>query len=521
MTAVEDFGVAERGGEVAKERPVLPEVRPWVWPWLTSYQKVGISFAVGRRNAHLWWSCGAGKTAAAIIWALAERGTVIVVTRASARRQWANEVRRFTTVEPYVVRPSSQVKDSEENLTDYWKRTTRAGTRAFLIIGWPSLRDEDTYQALLRLPGYSVVWDESHLAKDHRRWDVDPRIDGSVGFLRRSSIAARAAFLAPKATRRLALTATPISDRVRDLWAQFDIVEPGSCGKYWDWAVKFCGAFENQYGWDDRGASNLQDLHEFAAHRTHVVRSEEVYKLLPPIRRMTTYLSAAELTRSDREAGNEVRQAAKAAGGGTGTEDTTAATNLLEARLIQSAARKSKHVIESVVELLKDNQKVLVFTGRRRDVTKIFEGVSKKAPPNATVWAADGSTPPEERETIREDYMAAPGPACIVGTGAAWGESVNLHDTDRLMVVLLPWTWGQIRQWEGRVRRLGMKRPCIIEYLVAEGAVDERISGVVLDKLAAVEAVLPDAQVTEVRESVQGGTDDNVIDGLLGRFMED
>ena len=65
-----------------------------------------------------------------------------------------------------------------------------------------------------------------------------------------------------------------------------------------------------------------------------------------------------------------------------------------------------------------------------------------------------------------------------------------------------------------------MTRPCIIEYLVAEGTVDERIAGVVLEKLAAVEAVLPDEQVSEVREAVQGGTDDNVIDGLLDRFME-
>jgi SNF2 family DNA or RNA helicase len=308
---------------------------------------------------------------------------------------------------------------------------------------------------------------------------------------------------------------------VRDLWAQFDIVEPGCAGRYWAWAQKFCGAFEGQYGWDDRGSSNLPALKDFAAHRTHVVRSEEVYKLLPPIRRMTTYLSATELTRADKDAGVEVRRAAKGAGGGTGTEGTEAAKNLLEARLIHSAARKSKHVAESVVELLNDNQKVLVFTGRRRDVTSIFDRIRKQAPAGALLWAADGETPPDDRETIREDYMAAPGPACIVGTGAAWGESVNLHDTDRLIIVLLPWTWGQIRQQEGRVRRLGMQRSCIIEYIVAEGTVDERIAGVVLDKLAAVEAILPDEQVTEVRESVQGGTDDNVIDGLLDRFMED
>lgn len=528
MVGIEVERVTKSPSKTQTERIVLPEIHPWVWPFLTPYQRVGISFAVGRRNAHLWWSCGAGKTVAAIIWSLAEAGTIVVVTRASARRQWANEVRRFSTVAPFVVQPPSQQKVGTEDLTDYWKRTTRAGARAFLIVGWPSLRDDELYKALMALPSFSVVFDELHIAKDHRRWDADPRTDGSVGFVRRSSVAARAGFLAPKASRRLGLTATPMPDRVRDLWAQFDTIEPGCAGKYWDWAKKFCGAYEGQYGWDDKGSSNLKELQTFANQRSHVVRSEEVYKLLPPIRRMTTYLSASELRKADAEANKEVKRLAKAAGGGTGTEDTDAAKSLLEARLMQAAARKSKHVVDAVVELMQGGQKVLVFTGRRRDVdnlrAKILKGLERTMPATKGVpwklWAAHGETPPEDRETIREDYMAAPGPACIVGTGAAWGESLNLHDTDRLIVVLLPWTWGQIRQWEGRVRRLGMTRPCIIEYLVAEGTVDERISGVVLDKLAAVEAVLPDEQVTEVREAVQGGTDDAVIDGLLDRFME-
>ena len=509
----------ENAGGKSNGVHVLPELRSWVWPFLTSYQKEGIAFAVGRRNAHLWWSCGAGKTLAAIMWALAEPGPVVVVTRPSARRQWANEVRRFSTVEPFVLSPASQRKPHEQGLTEFYRASTRAGTRAFLIVGWPALRDDVTYKELQGFPPFAIVWDEAHLAKDHKRWNADPRVDGSLGFSPRESIAARAGFLAPKAARRLALTATPMPDRVRDLWSQFDIVEPGAAGKYWPWARKFCGAYEAQYGMDDRGASNLAELQAFSRQRTSIVRSEEVYDLLPPVRRMTTYLSAGELTRSDRFASQEVRQAAKEAGGGSGTEDSEVAKSLLEARLMQSAARKSKHVADSVIDLLRDNQKVLVFTGRRRDVVTIYDRIAKKLPPAACLWAADGSTPPEDRETIREDYMACK-VGCIVGTGAAWGESLNLHDTDRLIVVLLPWTWGQIRQWEGRVRRLGMTRPCIIEYLVAEGTVDERIAGVVLEKLAAVEAVLPDEQVSEVREAVQGGTDDNVIDGLLDRFME-
>ena len=52
-------------------RRVLPELRDWVWPFLTDYQRDGLCLAVARGNYHLWWPCGAGKTLGAIIWALA------------------------------------------------------------------------------------------------------------------------------------------------------------------------------------------------------------------------------------------------------------------------------------------------------------------------------------------------------------------------------------------------------------------------------------------------------------------
>ena len=474
---------------------------------------------MGKRNAHLWWACGAGKTVAAILWALAEPGPVIIVTRASARRQWANEIRRFTTTDPFVVLPTSSMRKGDIPLSTHLRCPSPA--RLILILGWDSLRDAEIYRQLESLPTPSIIWDESHVAKDHRRWNPRPLASGEMAFDRRESVAALAGFLAPKAGRRLALTATPIPDRTRDLWAQLDIVEPTSVGKYWDWAQRHCGAREGEYGWVDTETTRLAELQRWLGPRTHVVRSEEVHKLLPPLRRITTYLAPEDLQRGDGEAGKAVRLAARLAKGGTGTEGTEAAGSLLEARLQQSAARKTRHVVTQTVELLQGGQKVLVFTGRRRDVADIHGRIAKKLPAGAKLWAAHGETPAEEREDIREEYMAHDGAACIVGTGAAWGESVNLQDTDRLIIVLLPWTWGQIRQWEGRVRRLGQKRAVVIEYLVAEGTVDERIAGVVLEKLAAVEEILPDAQVTGVREAVQGGTDEDVIDGLLDRLLED
>jgi len=510
---------------------VLPELRPWVWPFLTDYQRQGIVKAIARSNLNFWWACGAGKTLSALVWAIAVRGPVVVITKAAARRQWANEVRRFTTVDPHVILPVGSQRAGYEDLGAYLKRIRANKQRALVLVAWDALRDDETYLNLCALVdptdagggSGSIVADEIHNAKDHRRFTPLPQQDGSMQFEERKTAAARGSFLMRTAKRRLGLTATPMPDRPRDLWAQLDAVDPGCMGKYWDYAVQFCNAHRGAYGMVDDGASNAVLLRETVAPRVHIVRSEAVYKLLPPVRRMTTILSADMLGTASAASSREVKRAAKEAHGGTGTEGGEAAGNLLEARLMETASMKKRHVVEHAAELLRAKQKVLIFTARRRDVASIEKALRRKTAKmqGLALWAADGGTPAEEREGIREEYMAHPGPACIVGTGAAWGESLNLHDTDRLVVVLLPWTWGQIRQWEGRVRRLGMQRSCIIEYLIAEGTIDERIANIVLGKLAAVEAILPDEQLQGVRETVQGGTDEEVIDGLLDRLLED
>jgi SNF2 family DNA or RNA helicase len=519
-------------------RRVLPELRDWVWPFLTDYQRDGLCLAVARGNYHLWWPCGAGKTLGAIIWALATPHATLIITRASARRQWASELRRFATVDPYVLLPKSNRRAGTETPTAYLERVAREGLRPVIIAGWTSLsttwEDVDGKEQrglnpelddlLDTMGAFSIVWDESHQGKSHKRWRRLARQDGGYRYEKRTTTAAVAGFLAPRAVRRLALTATPMPDRTRDLWAQLDLVDPGLWGKYWDWAGKYCDAYEDMHGWDDKGSSNIEELRTELARCAHIVPTELVSTKLPPLRRTVTWLPKDALSAASKEARVGLKSAAKAAKGHKSGE---AVERLLQSKLELSASRKTGHVVQTVVDCLSGGQKVLVFTGLRSNVERLRDAVQvglEKALPKAKggdwkLWGAHGGTLPEDRETIREDYMAYDGPACIVGTGAAWGESLNLQQSDRLIIVMLPWTWGQIRQWEGRVRRLGGK-PCLVEYLVAEGTIDERVSSIVLDKLAAVENVLPDEQVADIRITLQGGTDDALIDGLLDRFME-
>lgn len=526
--------------------PVLPGLNPWAWhDFPVPFQRVGVTRAIRRRNFHLWWACGAGKTWAGIVWALASPHPILVVTRACARMQWRLDgFDRFTSVETHTLLPMSDRAKGYETLAAYLLRKRLTGGRVAVIAAWDAVTDPGLRAELDYLLQFSpsIVFDESHVAKNHKLWKrralIDPTLakiaevtkeaeavggfvvkdketDEWVAMTPAPSIAGQAARIAPFASRRLALTATPGYDSRRDYWAQLNLIEPGMHGRYWDWARQFCGATEGEYGMEDDGLTNTEALLGILSTRTHEVTSEEVWRYLPPCERK---LTVVPLEAQGKEEGS-YKGAAKNAGGKIDAygESGDAYRALVFGVL---ATRKRPAVVEEVAGRLRQGQKCLVFTGLRDDAEKTAEKLTKETGGRFAIWMAHGDTSSTERARIAREYMAHPGPCCIAGTSAAWSESISLHDTDYLGVVQTPWTWGQIRQIEGRVRRLGQKRRTTIEYWCAAGTRDMKIYDIVRPKLAAQETLSRDSHIRDVREAFAGGSHRSLLDSIFDDIVE-
>jgi hypothetical protein len=107
----------------------------------------------------------------------------------------------------------------------------------------------------------------------------------------------------------------------------------------------------------------------------------------------------------------------------------------------------------------------------------------------------------------------------MLASNAVVHNGVNLQDTDLMLIAMLPWTPGQIVQWEGRVARHGQKRPVLIQYLVAENSVDEHVADVILSKLPAVETVAKDDSVSGFADQLRGSDDEEaIISSILGKL---
>jgi hypothetical protein len=106
----------------------------------------------------------------------------------------------------------------------------------------------------------------------------------------------------------------------------------------------------------------------------------------------------------------------------------------------------------------------------------------------------------------------------LVGTVDRAGESLNLQDTDLMLITHLPWTWGKLWQLENRVSRLGMKRPVLISFIVAIGSIDEGIASIFLDKLPAIGQLSQDEEVGTVEDMLIGVDDEDMLDRILSKI---
>jgi len=300
------------------------------------------------------------------------------------------------------------------------------------------------------------------------------------------------------------LTATPVRDRVRDLWAQLSIVLPkdhpekGKFGK-WNWLHKFCGAKRNEWGGlDTTGSSNEEILGAYIQKHFVVLRRQDVADQMPALQREIRVVEPQWSKKGVR------------LGGG------------IEAAIDTAAVMKFDVACELALEYLSGGTKVILVVSRRKHATALgmllAERCTKElhALVRRNLWAATvtGATEVRARMKVCGEFQAHQGPGVLVATMDCISTSMDLHTASGLIYVALPYTYLGVVQMEGRVGRLGGV-PCTITYLIAKRTIDERIKSLLLSKLRAVENVGADTQGGEGTKGVlAGGSDAEVLKGL-------
>jgi superfamily II DNA or RNA helicase len=304
---------------------------------------------------------------------------------------------------------------------------------------------------------------------------------------------ARAAY-ALRAGFRLALTGTPIENRLEELWSLMHFANRGLLGGRGDFADRFARPIAE--GRTGAAAELRQRIRPFVLRRL----KQDVAPELPP---RTEAVLRVDLGASERAVYDAVRAATQKdvlaiLSEGKGMTMMAALEALLRLRQAachpalvpgQSAATSSK--VETLVAALDtavaEGHRALVFSQWTSLLDLIEPALERALLPFVRL---DGST--RARGEVVARFQADDGPPVMLVSLKAGGSGLNLTAADHVFLCDPWWNPAVEAQAADRTHRIGQTRPVFVYRLVAAGTVEERILALQDSKRALMDAALGD-----------------------------
>ena len=286
------------------------------------------------------------------------------------------------------------------------------------------------------------------------------------------------------------LTGTPVENRLDDLYALLQLVDPDVLGPLWRFNLDFHA--QNARGRVE-GYRNLNALRQRTAPWVMRRRKEEVLSQLPPLVEQTRYTAMTE--EQVRLEGGYRADAANLLSIAerrplTKEEMQRAMGLLLKARQACNAvelcdrerepASPKLDEFESLVgEIVAQGPaKILVFS----EWTEMLKLAARRLDGLKVGWTMlHGGVNTERRPALLERFKEDPDLRVLLSTDAG-GTGLNLQVASYVVHLDLPWNPGRLDQRTARAHRLGQTRGVVVTYLCAEGGIERAIERVLGQK---------------------------------------
>lgn len=407
-------------------------------------------------------------------------GRTLVITPAGLVEQWRDELERKFGLPTTILSGKDRVP-------------TAAANQPVLLASLAAARRDPLKTELTGTGWDLVVADEAHRLRAAR---------SASGKLIR---ALTARFL-------LLLTATPVENRLQDLYEMISLVAPGLLGTPAQFRAR-----HTTTGGDVHQPRNLTELRArtrqvMVRHRRSEValrlpqRIAETIVVAPDTDEHDFYAELAERVRVEAKEAPAARcLALRSAARLAGSLPAAAAPTLTKlgwpdlataAQAISNPA-KVRRLVATLRDHVERGEKVLVFTAFRHTLDTVAAAV-RAAGVDTVVY--HGSLPRAEKERVIGTFA---GDVPVLLSTESAGEGRNLQFCHVMVNLDLPWNPMQIEQRLGRLHRVGQTHDVLLTNLVCRGTIEERILHVLETKINMFELVVGE------------------LDMILGRIDED
>lgn len=453
---------------------------------LRPYQETGVRWlffmASLRLGGCLADDMGLGKTIqtlALLLWLkrdAAEHAPSLLVAPASLLANWKDEVRRFApSLRLLIVHPSGNadpllLKRCEAN-------PTAALARIDLVVTSYGMAARTDW--LADVPWRLAILDEAQAIKN-----AGTRQAQAVKRL--------------QATARLALTGTPVENRLGDLWSLFDFINPGLLGG----ARSFDAFVRAREELPDAYAPVRRLTRPYILRRLKTDRS--VIADLPDKTVMPAYCGLSQ-TQAALYA-DQVRQLKQA------LEDAVADEPMKRRALILTSLMRFKQICNHPAQALGDGDYAEGRSGKfarlralgeeiaeRQDKVLVFTQYREMTEPLAAFLATlfrrqgltlHGGTPVGRRRELVEAFQRDDGPPFFVLSLKAGGTGLNLTQASHVIHFDRWWNPAVENQATDRAFRIGQKKNVLVHTFICRGTVEDKINALLEDKRALADEIL-------------------------------
>ncbi len=424
-------------------------------------------------------------------------GPVLLIAPTSVVTNWAKEVERFApNLLAHVHQGSDRFKGQQ--LLD------QANSVDLMLTSYPLIRrDAETLQ---QVNWFGVILDEAQNIKNPGAKQTQSIRDLPAGF-------------------RLALTGTPVENRLSELWSIMHFLNPGYLGSRQKFRQRFALPIERDQ--DEAAAGQLrklvspfilrrvktdptviQDLPEKMETKVYTVLTEEQATLYEAVvRQALDEINSAEdeMARRGRvlsmlmqlkQICNHPAQYLHQV-----NEDYTAGEE-------EKRSGKLSRLAEMLEEITAVGDRVLIFT-QFAEMGRLLRSYLQQQLGIPTIFL-HGGTPANQRRTMVEQFQEAEdGPSIFILSLKAGGVGLNLTRANHVFHFDRWWNPAVENQATDRAFRIGQKRNVQVHKFVCTGTLEERIDEMIERKQALAESILGDGEgwlselsTSELREMV-------------------
>src|SRR6266550_3344411 len=480
---------------------------------LFPYQREGMLHLAFTERGLLADEMGLGKTiqaiaACALLHRLGQAQRVLVVTPASLKTEWEEQIQRFTDLPLQLVfgsrherlkvydRAGSSPQDeahSDSRITHHASRDPSEALRPAATQGLV------TSAATVMTPFFTVVNYEQMLAD---ALEVNARLQPDIVVLDEAQRIKNWSTKTTQAIKRLRsryafiLTGTPIENRIDELHSLMDFLDPSVLGPLFRFNREF-------YDLDDRGRPvgyrNLDRLHERIAPYMLRRRKAEVETELPDRtdRNHFVPLSPQQQSEYDGHEGTVARLAFSAKRRPlTQQEQDKLMRHLAMMRMVcdtnyildpgDRVCPKLTELEKLLEECRENDAKVIIFSEWER----MLELVRELCERMDLGFAWHTGTVPQRRRRAEINAFKND-PTCRVFLSTDSGSTgLNLQNASVVINCDLPWNPAKLEQRIARAWRKHQTRPVTVINLVSENTIEHRMLGTLANKQALADGVL-------------------------------